>query len=149
MYLQDEIIWKKKIKKLISVLSVVWLLLDNFLAFHLQKPRHQGEEEAREHVAHSSGTLHTHWSGGWSRDTTAASHWSGGRSLDTTAAFHWSDSPGHLLYEGDGDEDPLSEEDEEADDHEEDDAEDAGEGEPRVALLQEVLHNVRGPVQLK
>ena len=55
----------------------------------------------------------------------------------------------HLLYEGDGDEDPLSEEDEETDDHEEDDAEDAGEGEPRVALLQEVLHNVRGPVQLK
>ena len=55
----------------------------------------------------------------------------------------------HLLYEGDGDEDPLSEEDEEAEDHEEDDAEDAREGEPRVALLQEVLHNVRGPVQLK
>ena len=113
----------------------VWLLLDNFLAFYLQQPRHQGEEEAREHVAHSSGALH--------------SHWSGGRSREATAAFHWSDSPGHLLYEGDGDEDPLSEEDEEADDHEEDDAEDAGEGEPRVALLQEVLHNVRGPVQLK
>ena len=32
--------------KLILVLSVVLLLLGQFLAFYLQQPRHQGEEEA-------------------------------------------------------------------------------------------------------
>ena len=55
----------------------------------------------------------------------------------------------HLLYEGDGDEDPLAEEDEDAEDDEEEDPRDAGEGQPGVALLQEVIQDLRSPVQLQ
>ena len=54
-----------------------------------------------------------------------------------------------LLYEGDGDEDPLAEEDEDAEDDEEEDPRDAGEGQPGVALLQEVIQDLRSPVQLQ
>ena len=54
-----------------------------------------------------------------------------------------------LLYQGDGDQDPLAEEDEHADHHQEDDPSDDGEGQPSITLLEEVLHNGRSPVQLR
>lgn len=54
-----------------------------------------------------------------------------------------------LLYQGDGDQDPLAEEDEHADHHQEDDPGDGGEGHPRVALLEEVLRDGWCPVQLR
>ena len=55
----------------------------------------------------------------------------------------------HLLNQGDGNPDPLPEEDEEADDDEEKDANDGGESQPCVLLLQEVVYDLWRPVQLQ
>ena len=54
----------------------------------------------------------------------------------------------HLFNQGDGNSDPLPEEDEETDDDEEDDADHRGEREPSISLLQEIVHYFWSPVQL-
>ena len=65
------------------------------------------------------------------------------------AGAHVADGAAALLYQGDGDQDPLAEEDEHADHHQEDDPGDGGEGHPRVPLLEEVLRDGWCPVQLR
>ena len=54
----------------------------------------------------------------------------------------------YLFNQGDGNSDPLPEEDEETDDDEEDDADHRGEREPSISLLQEIVHYFWSPVQL-
>jgi len=54
-----------------------------------------------------------------------------------------------LFNQGDGNSDPLPEEDEETDDDEEDDADHRGEREPSISLLQEIVHYFWSPVQLE
>ena len=58
------------------------------------------------------------------------------------------ESKSYLFNQGDGNSDPLPEEDEETDDDEEDDADHGGEREPSISLLQEVVHYFWSPVQL-
>ena len=55
----------------------------------------------------------------------------------------------HLFNQGNGDSDPLPKEDEEADNDEEEDANDGGERQPGVLLLQEVVYDLWRPVQLQ
>ena len=58
------------------------------------------------------------------------------------------ESKSYLFNQGDGNSDPLPEEDEETDDDEEDDADHGGEREPSISLLQEIVHYFWSPVQL-
>ena len=58
------------------------------------------------------------------------------------------ESKSYLFNQGDGNSDPLPEEDEETDDDEEDDADHRGEREPSISLLQEIVHYFWSPVQL-
>ena len=55
----------------------------------------------------------------------------------------------HLFNQGNGNSDPLPEEDEEADDDEEKDANNGGESQPCVLLLQEVVYDLWRPVKLQ
>ena len=54
----------------------------------------------------------------------------------------------NLFNQGNGDSDPLPKEDEETDDDKEEDANDGGERQPSVLLLQEVVYDLWRPVQL-
>ena len=64
------------------------------------------------------------------------------------AGAHVAHSTAALLYQGNGDQDSLAEEDEHAYHNQEDDAGDHCEGQPRVALLEKVINDGRRHVQL-
>ena len=72
-----------------------------------------------------------------------------GNQREEEAGAHVANGAAALLYQGDGDQDPLAEEDEQADHHQEDDPSDGSEGHPCVALLEEVLRDGWCPVQLR